>query len=683
MATNTPNSSINDQCIICLSSFGIQVERIPHRCTNVKCNRQFCAQCINQIQIYNGNERSFRCMYCLQDYSDNCVPEENQVLIAQLWDEIRMRYNIDHIQNLLLNQCDQRDLSNDIDCRRRHLMNLVTLYKRFCGRTQFLFTVEYLVNQLTELLHYLNKNNENNLQECKNLYQRLISSVVVNDHDIGLLYINLCERLQLEISEAEYCSMFPKINTKMNEWLHEQGSAKGFQPKILELFQAIEQDLINQWNNPYLATRTKIGVIGFIGVGKSSLINYLLGIKSLANDDAAPVSMTKGTYFPLQFDQKEPLISPDDPKKKTLVTFVDIQGVDKNNYDSRNEEQEDVYLEEIRKVNCDIYIVVYDEKLRAEQEEWIKFIEEYLKRKCVLVRTKVDIYYQTKLQEYMDTTSIVNEQNNSQAAILEQLRLDNSIESRFVFLVACDYSFKKNDITSFDFPLLIRELGRLAFDACSNRIHVLAHQTMARAINTSFRRGYVLNVMKYKVAAGFASIIPFGDQLPRYLSRDSIREAFGIDDNLRQYIKQFHIIVYNYKLQTSVFKECVEVKNLQRNSKFDAKWIGRTAGTALVVGGGFTEDIIRVAVPAATALSGAARAALTVATIGIGIVISAGVSAWSAVDSGKHIFSYINRTCDDIIMITNPLITIIIEREREKAFGKDHIIALTKEQNVL
>ena len=180
-------------------------------------------------------------------------------------------------------------------------------------------------------------------------------------------------------------------------------------------------------------------------------------------------------------------------------------------------------------------------------------------------------------------------------------------------------------------------------------------------------------MLKYKVAAGFASIIPFGDQLPRYLSRDSIRDSLGINEALFQYLTQFHLIIYNYKLQTSVFEKYVEVKELQNNSKFDAKWIGRTAGTVLVVGGGLTDDIVRVVAPTVTVLSGAARAVLTAATLGIGLIISAGVSAWSAIDSGKHIFSYINRICDDTIMVTNALILSIIEREQEKVFGKKSI----------
>jgi hypothetical protein len=126
-----------------------------------------------------------------------------------------------------------------------------------------------------------------------------------------------------------------------------------------------------------------------------------------------------------------------------------------------------------------------------------------------------------------------------------------------------------------------------------------------------------------------------------------------------------------------VFEDCVEIKESQIKSKLDAKWVGRTAGTALIVGGALTDDVLRVAAPTAVALSGAARVVFSVATIGLGLVISAGVSAWSAVESGKHIFSYINRMCDDIIMIANPLIMCIIEREREKVSDKNQSTAST------
>lgn len=476
--------------------------------------------------------------------------------------------------------------------------------------------------------------------------------------------------------------MFPKTNAKIIEWMHQQGTAHEFQPKLIELYQIVEEDLMNQWSNPYLIVRTKIGVIGYTNSGKSSLINCLLGVQSLTDDDAAPVSSNKGTYFPLHFEKKQPLMDPNDPKRKTVVTFVDIQGVDKDENIDDNQVKIDNYINEINKADCDIYMLVYDEELTDLQQKWIIYIEEILKRKCVLVRSKADIDYLKKFQELSNSSYNQSERRQRRRCdltILNQLETENAFESRPVYLVACDYSPNNDDAMallkeqSFDFSKLLDELGRLAFDSSSYRIHAIALRTIARAINTSFRRGYVLNVMKYKVAAGFASIIPFGDQLPRYLSRDSIRDAFGIDDILRQYLISFNLILYNYKLQTSVFKDCVEIREAQINSKLDARWLGRAAGTVLLVGGGFTEDILRVAAPAATALSGAARVAFTVATIGIGVVISAGVSAWSAVDSGKHIFSYINRMCDDIIMLSDPLVASIIRREREKVFGDTYL----------
>jgi GTPase SAR1 family protein len=624
-------------------------------------------------------------MYCLQVYRNNSLPEENQLLIKQLWDQYVIQYDIKRTHDLLIKECTYEDLIFDIDCRRRHLLNLISLYKRFCGRTQSLLTTEYMVNELIDIIRYLKENVDENLDECKSLYRGLISETP-NDKDIGLLYISLCERLQHEITEAEYCSMFPKTNAKINEWLHQQGSAHEFKPKLLDLFKIIEQDLMNQWSNSYMIVRTKIGVIGYTSTGKSSLINCLIGVQCLTEDDAAPVSNNRSTYFPLQFDRKEPLIDPNNQESKTFVTFVDIQGVDRNQCSVDNETKDDIYLEEIYKADCDIYMLVYDEELNEQQQKWIEYIEEILKRKCVLVRSKMDIQFLAKFQELSGTPYAKcdrKQRKHFEARIREQLRLEYSIESRSVYFIACDYCPSNNDALlllqeqAFDYSALLDELSRLAIDACSYRIHALATRIIARAINTSFRRGYVLNVMKYKVAAGFASIIPFGDQLPRYLSRDSIRDAFGIDETFRQYLKQFHLIIYNYKLQTSVFEDCVEIKESQIKSKLDAKWVGRTAGTALIVGGALTDDVLRVAAPTAVALSGAARVVFSVATIGLGLVISAGVSAWSAVESGKHIFSYINRMCDDIIMIANPLIMCIIEREREKVSDKNQSTAST------
>jgi GTP-binding protein EngB required for normal cell division len=544
-----------------------------------------------------------------------------------------------------------------------------------------------LANQLTKIIHYLKNIQNGKLDLCKDTYRNVISKPSDNN-DIGSFYILLCEDLQLKIWNAEYRCLFPNTNTKLEQWLHQQGSTDKFESKVPVLLEAIEQDLINQYSNPYLAARIKIGVIGYTSSGKSSLINRLLGIQSLEEDGAAPVSDNKSTYFPLHYDRREPLINPDNWNRRKLVTFVDIQGLDNNRISDNTKVQAGNYLDEIRKADCDIYIVVFDDELSEQQQMWIEYIEELLKRKCVLVRSKVDCDYLQMFHKYSGTyfaSSNPELRAKFHRNIMKQLREDTSIKSRDVYLVACYYSAPNSDAHKlqelkeqlFDFPDLLNTLGRLAYDAQHHRIHRLATRIIARAINTSFRRGYVLNVMKYKLAAGFASIIPFGDQLPRYLSRDGIRDAFGIDETFCQYLKQFHLIIYNYKLQTSVFEDCVEIKESQMKSKLDAKWVGRTAGAALIVGGAFGDDVLRGVAPAAIALSGVVHVIFTVATIGLGVAISAAVCAWSAIDSGKHIFSYINRVCDDIIMITDPLIMSIIEREREKVSDENQSTAST------
>ncbi|CAF4812783.1 unnamed protein product, partial [Rotaria sp. Silwood2] len=63
---------------------------------------------------------------------------------------------------------------------------------------------------------------------------------------------------------------------------------------------------------------------------------------------------------------------------------------------------------------------------------------------------------------------------------------------------------------------------------------------------------------------------------------------------------------------------------MKKESKLDAKAIGTAAGHATAVVGTFSDDIVRIVAPTATALSTAGRIALTAATIGIGILISAG-----------------------------------------------------------
>jgi hypothetical protein len=101
-------------------------------------------------------------------------------------------------------------------------------------------------------------------------------------------------------------------------------------------------------------------------------------------------------------------------------------------------------------------------------------------------------------------------------------------------------------------------------------------------------------------------------------------------------------------------------------SKSNTNSLGAALGGAFMAGAPFSDDILRAAAPTAIVLTGTARIALTASTAILGVIISGAVCAWSAIDSGKHIFSYVNRLCDDFILVSSPLITSMIARYTEK-----------------
>ncbi|CAF3703825.1 unnamed protein product [Rotaria sp. Silwood1] len=573
-------------------------------------------------------------MYCLKEYPIECYPEEIDILKQQIWNDKVIQYGVERTKHLLTANCDPKELYFDIDCRRRQLLNLFSTHKRICNETHANETdveIENMINQLSNIVLHLKSHASNSVELHKMLYRQAIS--LPDSDDIGSLYIRLCEQLSVDITNDEFSSIFPNSHKKMNDWMYEHAVGEDFQPKLFDVINAIEQDLISQWSNPSVTPSTTIGVIGYTNAGKSSLLNRLLGLESLNDDEAAPIGSMKTTYAALRFNRKEPLIyHSKNGNIQIPVTLVDIQGHDKNRISNNNMIEAGNYHNEIKKANCDIYILVTDDDLHDEQKDWMTFIRENLNRECILVRSKVDNLYLTKMRElsgnfYIKTTQ--EERFQYHTMIMDQIRSQNIIPSNKIYLISADYQPSSIDADlllaehSFDFDLLLNDLSSLAFKVRTSRIHQLAKQAVNRVINTCFRRGYVLNVMKYKIAAGFAAIIPFGDQLPRYLSRDKIREAFGINDDFSQYLIQFNLTIEDGSLQTSVFRTYVATQETKKKPKFDAKAIGTVAGHTTAVVGTFSDDIVRIAAPTATALSTAGRIVLTAATIGIGWPISA------------------------------------------------------------
>lgn len=664
---------------MCLASFGIQEERLPRQCINKKCARVYCTQCVTSIQTHNGSHRPFRCMYCLLEYPRDKAPIENQTLIQQLWSSTTAKHGISYTRHLLektLKQSDLIDLWCDIECRRRHLVNLIATLERFSRWTQtyeVMTEAHIMAEKLLELTKRLEQDPHNTLTTCQEEYRRMIS-ISTTDDDLGSLYIRVCERLLADISEAEFCRAFSGTHAKMIEWNCALASSEQFRPQIRDLLETIEHDLTDQWcHHRHGVIRAKIGIIGYTCVGKSTILNRILGVDNLAGVDSSPVRSIKSTYYPLQFDRKEPLISSKNQFQKATVTLVDIQGHDKNTPIVNRTIRPGNYLDEIRKADCDIYILVFDETLHYEQHGWITYIEQTLKRKCLLVRSKVDIDFLAKYRERSGIcfgAGTPEQRLQFTPNILEQLRFDNQVEGHHVYVIAADYMPASSDAETllkdqrFDMHLLIEELLVQASEARNHRIHALAMRAVARVINICFRRGYVLNVFNYKIGAGFAAIVPFGDQLPRYLARDHIRQAFGINKDFLNYLLRYHLIIDDGCLQTSTLENCVTATMMR--SKKNRRSVGAAVGGAFIASAPFSDDIFRAAAPTAIVVTGAARIALTASAAVIGVIISGAVCAWSAIDSGKHIFGYVNRLCDDLILVSSPLIDSMIELNTNK-----------------
>jgi GTP-binding protein EngB required for normal cell division len=621
-------------------------------------------------------------MYCLLEYPRDKIPVENQLLLKQLWDSMSTKYGIRYTSHLLSKIPTENNLIDlwcDIECRRRHLVNLISTLERYSRWTQahhVMTDAHIMAEKLLDIVTRLKEDSTTNMNTCQSEYKQVISMLDEDDDNngVGSLYIRVCERLLADISDAEFYRAFSTTHAKMVEWNCTLASTDHFQPQILDLLLSIENDLNDQWSNHrYGIVRAKIGIIGYTCVGKSTILNRLLGTADLTSDESSPVRSIKSTYYQLQFDRKEPLLSPDNRLKATAVTLVDIQGHDNDAATVDSQIEPGNYLDEIRKADCDIYILVFDERLRYEQQGWITYIEQTLKRQCILVRSKVDIDFLAKFRERSGIcfgNSTATQRDQFTPTIIEQLRFDNEVEFRQVYLTAADYMPASSDAElllkdqSFDMKMLFDELGRLASDARNRRLHALAMRAVARVINICFRRGYVLNVFNYKIGAGVAALVPFGDQLPRYLARDHIRQAFGVTKDFRHHLIQFHLCINDGCLQTSIFENCVTGTLMK--SRSDNGSLGAAVGGAIMASAPFSDDILRAAAPTAVVLTGAARIALTASTAILGVIISGAVCAWSAINSGKHIFGYVNRLCDDFILVSNPLIATIIDINTKK-----------------
>ncbi|CAF0996012.1 unnamed protein product [Rotaria sordida] len=367
----------------------------------------------------------------------------------------------------------------------------------------------------------------------------------------------------------------------MITWEHLLMTTDEFKPKVITVFKSFENDL-KRIIIPTIPCR--IGFIGETSVGKTSLLNCLrkTGNNYRNNSETeiisdrrifSPVRVGKSTLCQLEFDHEY--------TDGTQVIFVDIEG--STDYDT--DLKSGNYFDEIRKADCDLYILVFDNKFIDIHKKWYDYIVNELKRTCWVVRNKIDdlflrIFKEDVGQEF--NSSSETKRNLYAERIIKRIRKSVSSNTNELKLYLTATSSDINEFNrdlfnasygKFELEQLINDIKNLPLSFHTNRLQHMCMIAVAKVINCCFRRGYVINVMKYKIYAGLAAVVPFGDLIPRYLGREEIRQVFGVNnrsrfmawwtgkkDELKEYLENFDIEIDKDSLKTSAFKSTFKLR---------------------------------------------------------------------------------------------------------------------------
>lgn len=492
-------------------------------------------------------------------------------------------------------------------------------------------------------------------------YRRTISTND-DDQELGIKFIEICENLSEDILIAYQNKVLSHTSVLSQNWSNELTENRYSKIRFQDLMEALKEDIIRLKTHANLVP-IKIGLIGYESAGKSSLCNRLRIIENKTDSSAAPIGMNKTSLFPIEYDISELGTDRSLPAQPVYVKLVDFHGLPQGDIDNNHESLAGNYVDKIKKYRCDIYLICSDVQFTEQMKKWYQVITEQLERKCLWIRTKIDRDFLKKFREmngtpYMRVTPEMRHQ--SKLEVISTLRSDNKVVDDNAYLIHADYEPESSDAEqlakdeSFDLSSLIEYLTSIASSLINQKIQQLTTQRSHQMINTYFRRGYALNVMKYKVGAGFAAIIPFGDELPKYLGRKAIRDAFGLNKALLDYIKGFNLRITNYQLKIKIFKDAISIVDAGENVGIDIRSGLNAVGKAgIVVGAAVGDDAITIAAATGVATGGVlVRAIASAALLVAGGVVTAGVCAWSAISTGNHIFSYMSDTCDDMLVVT-------------------------------
>ncbi|CAF1100104.1 unnamed protein product [Rotaria sordida] len=566
-----------------------------------------------------------------------------------------------------------------------------------------------IYNEIGNIMHeYKDELTKKTLDDTSNEYTSLPTSEQMATFQCSRLIL-ISELLRSETDRIEIETIFPRITKQIQQWKQNQVN----DPKIYDLFATLEQDLLSLYDRNQSLLHLipfRVGFIGNISVGKSSLVNYLRiqnSISTSTNRTLSPTAVGQSTVGSLQFDEQH-LCS----NTQTIVTirYVDIEGC----ADFNTKVQAASYFEQIQKADCDLYIILYTGQQVSFERKLEKEIKERLNRPCWYVRSKVDKEFEEHFNEqitrrkldYPDITIEDNEENELAEQVIEMIR-EKAIElcqtsSDKVFLINSLYSnMEENNIEKinskthpFDIYLLSQQLINAAQQSYAlERIKRMAAMICARIIGTYFRRRYITSFISHEFLAGVSAIIvPWGDQIALAHTRFGIRTALGVQDRLSLYnhllkkVDEFESLLLKYPLNidlndlksdafnylkttdSSTMINTINNKNeysetiyLGREPKTDSS-IATKLSSAMPTGV-VTCGLVGKKIAAATLAISSLSYSVGVGFLGLGIVAAIPIGLWASKTSGKEIRNYLDNLCADLLIISEHFIVAIINQQ--------------------
>ncbi|CAF3782125.1 unnamed protein product [Rotaria sp. Silwood1] len=264
--------------------------------------------------------------------------------------------------------------------------------------------------------------NDNDFETCCNKYRSLLNG----EHRArrkyeNFVFIQICEILLYYIEKIDLEKYFPSLNKLMIDWKNLLMTQDGFEPKVIHVFRQFEEDL----KKIVLSNVTcRIGFIGKTSVGKTSILydRRRFVDKTTTNSQTeissnikpmSPIRVGKSTLCLLEFDHKY--------INGKNVIFVDIEG----STDEETDLKSGNYLDETRKVDCDLYILVCEHQFKDIYKYWYDYIVDTLDRTCWFVRNKIDdLFLRTFQQDVGQDFNEFNEiiRNQSAEKIIRQIR---------------------------------------------------------------------------------------------------------------------------------------------------------------------------------------------------------------------------------------------------------------------